>query len=125
VQAGAAGFALVTLVVSLCVPEYPLREELCEQYFLLEAVELLKRLGGKQRLTDDEILLLVITAAQAIRAYYVEPENNSAKEVFDKLLQILDHEEVVRAEFTMLRDTPEDEANTPRSVEKLVAQAAF
>jgi hypothetical protein len=88
--------------------------KLGEQYFLPEAVELMKRVSGKQRLTDDEILLLVITAVQAIRAYYVEPENNAAKGVFDKLLQILDHEEVVRAEYnklnTMFRDSPEDES---------------
>jgi len=73
-----------------------------DQYFLPEAVELLRRTRGKKRLSDDEILLLTVTAAQAVRAYYVEPRKHAAKEALDTILNILDHEEVIRAEYNKL-----------------------
>ncbi|HVT30548.1 MAG TPA: hypothetical protein VHE81_21240 [Lacipirellulaceae bacterium] len=72
------------------------------QYFLPEAVELLRRTRDKKRLSDDEILLLTITAAQAARAHYAEPGNRSAKDTLDTILHVLDHEDVIRAEYNKL-----------------------
>lgn len=73
-----------------------------EQYFLPEALELLRRTRHKTRLSDDEILLLTITAAQAARAHYAEPGNRPAKDTLDVILRVLDHEEVIRAEYNKL-----------------------
>jgi hypothetical protein len=83
-----------------------------DQYFLPEALELLRRTRGKERLSDDEILMLTVTAAQAARAQYVEPGNQSAQDTLGIILNILDHEDVIRAEFnklyTLFRETPDE-----------------
>jgi hypothetical protein len=83
-----------------------------DQYFLPEALELLRRTSRKERLSDDEILILTITAAQAARARYVEPGAVSAQDTLNIISSILDHEDVIRAEFnklyTLFRETPEE-----------------
>lgn len=72
------------------------------QYFLPEAIELLRMLKNSTRLSDDEILLLTVTAAQALRAYYVAPGGRNSEEVLASIIAILDHEEVIRAEYNKL-----------------------
>jgi hypothetical protein len=83
-----------------------------DQYFLPEALELLRRTRGKDRLSDDEILMLTVTAAQAARARYVEPGTQSAQDTLNIILNILDHEDVIRAEFnklyTLFRESPDE-----------------
>jgi hypothetical protein len=96
-----------------------------DQYFLPEAIELLRRTRGKKRLSDDEILLLTVTAAQAVRAYYVEPEKHPAKEILETILSILDHEEVIRAEYNKLYSIFREEARQEGNmcVERNVAES--
>jgi hypothetical protein len=83
-----------------------------DQYFLPEALELLRRTSRKERLSDDEILMLTVTAAQAVRARYVEPGVLSAQDTLNIISSILDHEDVIRAEFnklyTLFRETPDE-----------------
>ncbi|MGH2510038.1 MAG: hypothetical protein ACRDHZ_21880, partial [Ktedonobacteraceae bacterium] len=73
-----------------------------KQYFLPEAMELLRRTGRKQYLTDDEVLLLAITGLQAARAHHVESSNRSTDDTLTLIANILDHEEVIRAEYNKL-----------------------
>ena len=86
--------------------------EMGDQYFLPEALELLRRTRSKERLSDDEILLLTVTAAQAARAQRVEAGTQSPRDVLNVILDILDHEDVIRAEFnklyTLFRETPNE-----------------
>jgi hypothetical protein len=81
-----------------------------DRYFLPEAVELLKRTRQKPVLSDDEALMLAVTAAQALRAAFMEPERR-AMSLIEAMARILDHEDVVRAEFNKLysifRETPD------------------
>lgn len=83
-----------------------------DQYFLPEALELLRRTRGKQRLSDDEILMLTITAAQAARARYAGQGGQSAQDTLNVILNILDHEDVIKAEFNKLyalfRESPDE-----------------
>jgi hypothetical protein len=76
--------------------------ELGSQYFLPEAIELLRQLEKNTRLSDDQVLLLAITAAQALRSYYVEPNGKTSDEILSAIVGILDHEEVIRAEYNKL-----------------------
>ncbi|HUN99692.1 MAG TPA: hypothetical protein VMU69_26110 [Bradyrhizobium sp.] len=76
--------------------------EVGEQYFLPEALELLRRTSAKARLSDDEILLLTVTAAQAMRGYHTGSGTQSANATLAVILRILDHEDVIRAEYNKL-----------------------
>jgi hypothetical protein len=73
-----------------------------DQYFLPEALELLRRTSRKEHLTDDEVLLLAITAIQAARAHLVETGNGSQNETLNIIADILDHQEVIRAEYNKI-----------------------
>jgi hypothetical protein len=73
-----------------------------DQYFLPEALELLRRTNSKLYLSDDEILLLVVTAVQAARARHSELGDESAQATLQTIAHILDHEEVIRAEYNKL-----------------------
>jgi hypothetical protein len=84
------------------VPDTPLAEELPTigaEYFLPEALELCRKIKDKtvSELTDDEIVMLALTAGQAALAKYVEPGNRSAEETIEAILGILDHGKVVQA----------------------------
>jgi hypothetical protein len=74
------------------------------EYLLPEALELCERLEDKKAadLSDDEIMLLAITAAQAALAKYVEPGDGSCDRTLDTILGILDHGEVVQATINKL-----------------------
>jgi hypothetical protein len=74
------------------------------EYFTPEALDLCRSLKGRKvsDLSDDEILLLAVTAAQAALAKHVEPGNRDAEETLDTILSVLDHETIVQAELRKL-----------------------
>jgi hypothetical protein len=69
-----------------------------------EALELCKRLKGKKvsDLSDDEVILLAITAGQAALAKYIQPGDRSCDKTLSTILSILDHREVVQATLSKL-----------------------
>lgn len=75
-----------------------------ERYFLPEALVLVRRLRGQpaSELSQDEILMLALTAAQATLARYVEPGNRKATDTLNTILSVLDHDTVVQAEIKKL-----------------------
>jgi hypothetical protein len=74
------------------------------EYFSPEALELCRNLKGRQvsDLSDDEILMLALTAAQAALAKHVEPGNKDAEDTLNTILSVLDHHEIVQAEMRKL-----------------------
>ena len=76
-------------------------------YLSPEARELVKTLEGRQLsdLSDDEIILLAVTVAQAALAKYVEPGDRSCDHTIETVLGILDHREVVQATLNKLHRT--------------------
>jgi hypothetical protein len=74
------------------------------EYFTPEALELCQSLKGRKasELSDDEVLMLALTAAQAALAKHVEPGNREAEETLDTILSVLDHDAVVQAELRKL-----------------------
>jgi hypothetical protein len=76
-------------------------------YLSPEARELVKTLEGRQlsELSDDEIILLAVTVAQAALAKYVEPGDRSCEHTIETILGILDHREVVQATLNKLHRT--------------------
>ena len=83
-------------------PSAPLAAELPSigaESFLPEALELCQKIKDKTvaELSDDEIVMLALTAGQAALAKHVEPGNRSAEETIETILGILDHREVVHA----------------------------
>ena len=74
-----------------------------EPSFLIpEAMELLKRVKRREDLTEDEILILALAAAQSALAAYVEPGNRDAEQTINKIMSVLDHTDVVHAELRKL-----------------------
>jgi hypothetical protein len=74
------------------------------EYFTPEALELCRSLQGRQvsDLSDDEILMLALTACAAALVKHVEPGNRDAEETLNTILSVLDHNEVVQAEIRKL-----------------------
>jgi hypothetical protein len=74
------------------------------EYFMPEALELCRSLKGRQvsDLSDDEILMLAFTAAQAALVKHVEPGNRDAEETLNTILSVLDHNTIVQAEMRKL-----------------------
>ena len=70
------------------------------EYFTPEALELCRSLKSRKasELSDDEVLMLALTAAQAALAKHVEPANREAEETLDTILAVLDHDKIVQAE---------------------------
>jgi len=68
-----------------------------DDYFTPEARALCGRVKHKSELTDDETLMLALTAAQAALARYFHPGAQSAEEALETIGAILDHEDVVAA----------------------------
>jgi len=69
----------------------------CDDYFTPEARKLCARVKHKSELTDDEILMLALAAAQAALARYWHPGVRSAEDTLETIGAILDHEDVVGA----------------------------
>jgi hypothetical protein len=74
------------------------------EYFTPEALELCRSLKGRQvsELSDDEILMLAVTAAQAALMKYVEPGHRDAEETLNTILDVLDHDTIVQAKLRKL-----------------------
>src|SRR4051794_14333041 len=64
-------------------------------YLLPEAMELLQRVKRREDLSDDEVLILAIAAAQSALAAYVEPGNRDANQTINKIMSVLDHTDVI------------------------------
>ena len=76
------------------VPEKP---EDFEHYYDM-AREIVRRVRHRAHLSDDEIIVLAVVAAQISLARYVEPHRAlDADETLDAILDILDRGEVVQA----------------------------
>jgi hypothetical protein len=67
-----------------------------EQYWD-HAREICRRVRHKDHLSDDEIIVLAVTAAQFALLRYVEPSKRDAAKTLDAILEILDHRELVAA----------------------------
>jgi hypothetical protein len=74
------------------------------EYFTPEALELCRSLKGRKAedLSDDEIVLFALTAAQAALVKHVEPGHRDAGEALDTILSVLDHQTIVNAEMRKL-----------------------
>jgi hypothetical protein len=75
-----------------------------EKYFIPEALALCCSLQGRRAadLSEDEILMLALTAAQAALAKHVTPGNRDAEKTLSTILGVLDHDTVVQAEIRKL-----------------------
>jgi hypothetical protein len=71
------------------------------EYFTPEALELCRSLKGRQA-SDDEILMLALTAAQAALLKHAEPGNRDTEETLNTILGVLDHDTIVQAELRKL-----------------------
>ena len=67
-----------------------------DDYFTPEARALCARVKHKSELTDDETVMLVMAAAQALAKYF-HPGARSAEEALNAIGAILDHQDVVAA----------------------------
>jgi hypothetical protein len=76
------------------VPENP---EEFEHYYDM-AREIVRRVRYRSHLSDDEIIVLAVVAAQISLQRYVEPHRDlTADQTLDTILDILDRGEVVQA----------------------------
>ena len=75
-----------------------------EKYFMPEALALCRSLKGRRAadLSEDEILMLALTAAQAALAKHVTPGNRDAEQTLNTILGVLDYDTVVQAEIRKL-----------------------
>ena len=73
-------------------------------YFTDEALSLIDRIKDKSELADDDMVMLALTAAQAVLARHLHPEGGQTdEETVNKLLGILDDYRVVAATFAKIR----------------------
>jgi hypothetical protein len=79
------------------------------EYFTPEAKALCKRVSHKHELSDKEVLMLAMVAAQAALTRYFHPGERSAEEALTLIGHILDHDDVVAALHRQIRidDQPE------------------
>jgi hypothetical protein len=68
----------------------------------------------KSELSDKELLMLAMVAAQAALARYYHPGHRSAEETLNLIGQILDHEDVVSALFRQIK--LEDASEAPPAI---------
>lgn len=67
------------------------------EYYLDQAREICRRVQDKAHLTDDEIIILAVVAAQLALSKYAEPGERDSDTTLDEILTYLDHEEVANA----------------------------
>ena len=73
-------------------------------YFTDEALSLIDRIKDKSELTDDDMVMLALTAAQAVLARHLHPDGGQAdEETINKLFGVLDDYRVVEATFSKIR----------------------
>ncbi len=63
-------------------------------YYYDQAREICRRVRNKKHLTDDEIIILAVVAAQLALAKYIEPGERNADETLNHILSVLDRNEV-------------------------------
>jgi hypothetical protein len=94
------------------------------QYYFDLAGEICRRAEHKDHLSDDEIIILSMVASQLTMAKYVEPGERDSDDVLNKILGLLDHEEVNRAIMskmtTMLSDYAQSRTRLDAPSGKLV-----
>lgn len=78
------------------------------QYYVDLAGEICRRVENKAHLSDDEIVVLSLVASQLVLAKYIEPGERDSDEVLNKILGLLDRDELNEAVkskmITMLSD---------------------
>jgi hypothetical protein len=67
------------------------------EYYFDQAREICRRVKNRAHLTDDEIIVLAVVAAQLALAKYVEPGEHDSDATLDQIMSVLDHNEVVAA----------------------------
>src|SRR3954451_10639734 len=73
-------------------------------YFTDEALSLIDRIKDKSELTDDDMVMLALTAAQALLAQHLNPAGDlTDKDTINKLFGVLDDYRVVEATFAKIR----------------------
>jgi hypothetical protein len=65
--------------------------------FLPEALELMRRAHYESRLSDEEILLLAVTAGQAALCRHWGMDGRAGEHTLDVIAQLLDHDTLVAA----------------------------
>ena len=72
-------------------------------YFTDEALSLIDRID-KSELTDDYMVMLALTAAQAVLARHLHPDSGQTdEETINRLFGVLDDYRVVEATFSKIR----------------------
>lgn len=78
------------------------------QYYIDLAGEICRRVEHKDHLSDDEIIILSVVASQLVLAKYIEPGERDSDEVLNRILGLLDRDElnaaVTSKMITMLSD---------------------
>jgi len=77
---------------------YSISEETYDfQYFLDLSGEICRRVQHKDHLSDDEIIILSLAAAQMTLAKYIEPGERDSDVILDHILRLLDHDDLNKA----------------------------
>jgi hypothetical protein len=97
------------------------------QYYIDLAGEICRRVESKEHLSDDEIIVLSLVASQLVLAKYIEPGERDSDEVLNKILGLLDRDELNEAVqskmITMLSDyAPQSRTREDAPSGKLVQQ---
>jgi hypothetical protein len=87
------------------VPLAPdVRDALSSEYLTPEAKALCERVSHKSELTDKELLMLAMAAAQAALSHYYHPgKRPSAEKTLNTIGSILDHDDVVAALYRLMK----------------------
>jgi hypothetical protein len=64
------------------------------QYYIDLAGEICRRVENKAHLSDDEIIILSLVASQLVLAKYIEPGERDSDAVLNKILGLLDRNEL-------------------------------
>ena len=67
------------------------------EYYYDQAREICRRVQTKAHLTDDEIIVLAVVAAQLALAKYIEPGERDSDATLNQIMSVLDHQEIVAA----------------------------
>ena len=97
------------------------------RYYVDLAGEICRRVESKAHLSDDEIIVLSLVASQLVLAKYIEPGERDSDEVLNKILGLLDRDELNEAVeskmITMLSDyAPQSRTREDAPSGKMVQQ---
>ena len=79
------------------IPEVELAPEAVEQdreFYFDRVREICRRIQNKAPLTDDEIIILAVAAAQITLAKYTQPGQGNAEQTLDQIFSMLDRDDV-------------------------------